>query len=269
MKHVRASRGFTLVELLIVIVVIAILAAITVVAYGNVTSKANISSAQQDASSVAQKLKAYLAENGSFPSDLSAINVNDPSNGHFTYDNYGDSFCIAATIGSATYQVEADSSVTYGDCTHLAATIYKRTGSASSTAGADYFTHDSTILGQGLFTPPLDYGWGGGTAVAGTPGDDFVAEITGYITAPTSDTYTFTSIADDRGSLYIDNNLVVDGSVATTSSSPITGSLGMVAGQRMPFRYEFAEHTGSAVARLQWSYTSHTAADVPASAFSG
>ena len=43
----RASRGFTLVELLIVIVVIAILAAITIVAYGNVTSRARLSAAEQ------------------------------------------------------------------------------------------------------------------------------------------------------------------------------------------------------------------------------
>lgn len=40
------SKGFTIVELLIVVVVIAILASVTVVAYGKVTERANYSSAE-------------------------------------------------------------------------------------------------------------------------------------------------------------------------------------------------------------------------------
>lgn len=266
MVQVRTSRGFTLVELLIVIVVIAILAAITVVAYGSVTNKANISSAQQDASSVAQKLKAYQTENNSLPSNLTAINVSDPSNGHYTYDNYGDTFCVAATIGSVSYQVEADSPVTYGDCTNVAAVAYLRTGGTTNTQ--DYFTHGNDVLAQATSAAPINYNWGGGSPVAGGPADDVVVEFTGYLTAPTTDTYTFSMVPDDKASLYLNGALVADGS-PTGSSVTVSGTAAMTAGQRVPFRIEYAEHTGNAKVSLSWSYTGQSTVIVPASAISG
>jgi len=266
MVRIRASRGFTLVELLIVIVVIAILAAITIVAYGGVTSRANTSAAQQDVSSVAERLKTYQADNGNYPSNLAAIGVSDPSNGHYTYDNYGDTFCVAATIGSANYQVEADSSPTYGDCTNVAGVAYARTGGTANTQ--DYFTHDSAVLGQAIFTAPINYNWGGGTPVTGAPADDVVVEFTGYITAPTTDTYTFSMVPDDKASLYLNNVLVADGS-PTGSSVTVSGTAAMTANQRVPFRIEYAEHTGNAKLSLSWSYTGQSTIIVPASAFSG
>lgn len=61
------TYGFTIVELLIVIVVIAILAAITIVAFNGVTARANSSSAQAAASTVIKKIEAYNAENSSYP----------------------------------------------------------------------------------------------------------------------------------------------------------------------------------------------------------
>jgi len=61
------SRGFTIVELLIVIVVIGILAAISVVAFSNVQARANDSSRVSDLASVKKALSLYKTENGSFP----------------------------------------------------------------------------------------------------------------------------------------------------------------------------------------------------------
>ncbi len=71
------TRGFTIVELLIVIIVIAILAAITIVAYNGITNKANASAGKQNATSVGRVASAYAADdtagNGIFPTQAELI----------------------------------------------------------------------------------------------------------------------------------------------------------------------------------------------------
>ena len=59
----KGSSGFTIVELLIVIVVIAILAVITVVAYTGIQTSANNSSTIAKASQFAKLIEAYRAAN--------------------------------------------------------------------------------------------------------------------------------------------------------------------------------------------------------------
>ncbi len=63
----ESQKGFTLVELIIVIVVIGILAAIILVAYGNVTTRANASAAKQNAGAVLNFAEVYHADKGSYP----------------------------------------------------------------------------------------------------------------------------------------------------------------------------------------------------------
>lgn len=65
-KAMKSERGFTIVELLIVVVIIGILAAIVVVAYNGITNRAHQSSAKAAAASVAKKLEALNAENGNY-----------------------------------------------------------------------------------------------------------------------------------------------------------------------------------------------------------
>lgn len=62
----NSQKGFTIVELLIVIVVIAILAAISVVAYNGIQNRAKTNSGQQVASQVQKKIEALNAIKGTY-----------------------------------------------------------------------------------------------------------------------------------------------------------------------------------------------------------
>jgi len=61
------SKGFTIVELLIVIVVIAILATLVIVTFTGIQQKARDSQRQTDINAVDSHLEAYYAENGKYP----------------------------------------------------------------------------------------------------------------------------------------------------------------------------------------------------------
>lgn len=66
----QLKRGFTIVELLIVIVVIGILAAITIVSYSGITARANTTKAQTNAANMVKVLEAYNADCTAYPSAL-------------------------------------------------------------------------------------------------------------------------------------------------------------------------------------------------------
>ena len=68
------QKGFTIVELLIVIIVIGILAAIAFVAYGNVTKKARDSERTADAKAISSKAEEYYANNAAYPT-LAQLNA--------------------------------------------------------------------------------------------------------------------------------------------------------------------------------------------------
>ena len=66
-KNKFAHGGFTIVELLIVIVVIGILAAITVVAYNGVQSKASSTKLDSSVKTYVTGIELYKAQNGTYP----------------------------------------------------------------------------------------------------------------------------------------------------------------------------------------------------------
>lgn len=75
MKVVRQDRGFTIVELLIVIVVIGILAAITIVAYNGVQGRARDAQRLSDLKTIMKALEVYKANNGTYPAVVSTANA--------------------------------------------------------------------------------------------------------------------------------------------------------------------------------------------------
>lgn len=70
--HKQKQTGFTIVELLIVIVIIGILAAITVVAYNGIQERANYSAYKSDINSINKAILLYQADNGAYPGNNAA-----------------------------------------------------------------------------------------------------------------------------------------------------------------------------------------------------
>ena len=67
----RAPKGFTIVEMLIVVVVIGILAGITGVAYGSVQLRAKDTRRQSDAHTITTALELYKMNNNAYPAPTS------------------------------------------------------------------------------------------------------------------------------------------------------------------------------------------------------
>ncbi len=74
LQTIKNQKGFTIVELLIVVVVIGILAAITIVAFTGIQNNARNSERQSDASSIAKFAEAINAQVGRYPQTAAEFN---------------------------------------------------------------------------------------------------------------------------------------------------------------------------------------------------
>lgn len=117
---IRYSFAFTIVELLIVIVIIGILAAITIISYAGITQKANAATLQSELTNASKKLQLYYAEYNTYPTIVNLTTgcptAPNPDNNHclklrsdvtYTYDGTnGTAYHLTATKGTLSYQVD-------------------------------------------------------------------------------------------------------------------------------------------------------------------
>lgn len=75
MEWARKSNGFTIVELLIVIVVIAILAAITIVSYNGIRKNTEVAIAKSDLGAIGKQLELYKIDNSQYLTHSGADNT--------------------------------------------------------------------------------------------------------------------------------------------------------------------------------------------------
>jgi len=79
MKATNYIKGFTIIELLIVIVVIAVLAAISIVAYSGIQQRANNAAIIDAASKSYRLIQLYVAESGSYPISSGSVCITTES----------------------------------------------------------------------------------------------------------------------------------------------------------------------------------------------
>lgn len=108
---INTSRGFTIVELLIVVVVIAILAAITIVSYNGISSRAKESSLKTDLSTAVKKLNIEKIDSGSFPA-TSPDYITDG----LSYMGGGTAFCVSGEANSKIFRIDENGTVEEGEC---------------------------------------------------------------------------------------------------------------------------------------------------------
>jgi uncharacterized protein (TIGR02145 family)/prepilin-type N-terminal cleavage/methylation domain-containing protein len=92
----KTNRGFTIVELLIVIVVIGILATITIVSYTGINQKATAASQQSDLKNASNTLKLYYTDHETYPTSMTS------TDGNVTYcpTPVDTRYCIKPTPGN-------------------------------------------------------------------------------------------------------------------------------------------------------------------------
>lgn len=110
MKLKRAVSGFTIVELLIVVMVVGILAAITIVAYNSVIDNGRETKAKATAADIANAVSVHYTRNSGFPTSLSQVGFESSDDTTYAYTATTTTFCAGVDIEGVTYYVSSTES---------------------------------------------------------------------------------------------------------------------------------------------------------------
>jgi hypothetical protein len=116
----------------------------------------------------------------------------------------------------------------------------------------DYYTGTNfQTLSLSRTDPTVNFSWAGSPGT-GVPADNFSVRWTGFVTAQSSETYTFTTRSDDGVRLWVNGQQLVN-NWTYHGSTDNSGQIALVAGQSYSIVMEFFEGTELAVAQLSWA----------------
>ncbi|MEI6850770.1 MAG: fibronectin type III domain-containing protein [Candidatus Saccharibacteria bacterium] len=175
MKNKRSA--FTIVELLVVIVVIGILAAITIVGYTGVSKKAIAASQQSDLNNASKKLEMYKVDNSTYPQDMPETGntslycpINPTDTKYCVKSSSGNKLTYSSTFPYTTYTLDATNN-------NNNSTNYRITNTSSP---ALYELATTTVPGAPTGLAVDSVGLFGITLSWTTPSNDGGSVITGY-----------------------------------------------------------------------------------------
>jgi prepilin-type N-terminal cleavage/methylation domain-containing protein len=158
MQYKNKQNAFTIVELLIVIVVIGILAAITIVAFNGVNQRAAVAGLQSELKSSGVSLESYkVINNDTYPATLAAAGISDSDavTYEYTYTPETNEYCITA------YSVNFDVSTYYIDNTSSGVPLE---GTCPGHTSGSVIVSTKQIFAGGFYTcalvESLPYCWG-------------------------------------------------------------------------------------------------------------
>ena len=128
----QVQKGFTLIELMIVVAIIGILAAIAIPAYQDYTIRSQVTEGLNLAGAVKASVAEFYAQNGTWPDDLEALGLDttNPPSGKYVSQVVVDNGTINITYsGTAPFQANANIE---GDILSLRPTISGTDAAASN-----------------------------------------------------------------------------------------------------------------------------------------
>lgn len=130
MRRTR-TKGFTLIELMIAVVIVGILAAIAYPSYSNYVQKSRRAEAQAELLRIAQLQERYYADNNTYATSLSDLGVSST-----TPEGYY-SLSLASTNPTETFTATATAIGAQANDTSCATLSIDAAGQKTSTGGGD------------------------------------------------------------------------------------------------------------------------------------
>lgn len=168
------SKGFTIVELLIVVVVIAILAAITIVAYNGIQNRAKSSATQTAVQQATKKVVAYATLNAEqYPGSLGIAGISTAGGTTYQY-RYNNAttprtFCVTATTGTISYFASnTQTTPTLGVCPGHAPNGGSPITNMATNPSAEVDNSNYTTFGGAVVTSSTDWASSGARSFRAT-----------------------------------------------------------------------------------------------------